>query len=247
MKRIFVFVVFLLVFCSFSHAQGYSIKNRWNTKLSVSFNRTNEGGSHYFAEIDGITLHPIQARLNARAECNYGVLNRLELGGYLGYIRYYNFHYGLKIGEKNENPKIAFAPTFGVNVNLHLLPFWIKNKNNRWELYLTAKYGGTYLINHTGFRSKGFSITSNNGIPQEYEIICGPERYRHIYGVGVGGGVYFKNIFGIYTEVMVGQYSYFPEIVRSPYTIRVGIEFKFYSKKYKEKMQALELKPSYND
>ena len=221
MKRIFVLVVLVFVFLSFSYGQ-YSIKNRWNTKLSVSCNRTNEDGGDYFAEIDGIKLHPIRFRFNVRAECNYGVLNWLELGGYLGYIRYQNLLYSFK----DDKYRTAFAPTFGVNANVHLLPFFVKNKDCRWEWYLTAKYGGAYLINHIPFRSKGYTFNSNNGIGQELEIICGAERYRHIYGIGMGGGVYFKNVFGLYTEVMAGQYSYFPEIVKSPFTIRVGMEFK---------------------
>jgi hypothetical protein len=55
-----------------------------------------------------------------------------------------------------------------------------------------------------------------------------------VFGIGVGGGVYFKNLIGIYTEVMVGQFSYFPAMMGNCYyTARAGIEFKFMSKKKK--------------
>ena len=231
MKRIFIFVIFVIAFLSLSHGQNFSIKNRWNTKLSVSCNRTNEHGGDYFAELDR-PLHPIRFRFNVRAECNYGVTNWLEVGGYLGYIRYLN------ISRHFKGKEAAFAPTFGVNANVHLLPFFGKNKNCRWEWYVTAKYGAAYLINHTPFRAKGISVTSTNHKVQIDEINCSGARYRHIYGIGMGGGVYFKNLFGLYTEVMAGQYSYFPEIViaKSPYTVRVGIEFKFTSKKTKSKI-----------
>jgi hypothetical protein len=47
--------------------------------------------------------------------------------------------------------------------------------------------------------------------------------------------VYFWNVFGLYTEALIGQYSYFPEACKSYYTVRAGIEFKFYNNKYKKK------------
>ena len=244
MKRLFIFIVFWGMFFCFSHAQ-YSIKNRWNTKLSLSYNRTNYHNLP-FVLFEGKT-HPIQAMLNLRAECNYGILNWLEIGGYIGYIRHHNCKDFL-MGAQGNYIEYAFAPSFGVNTNVHLLPFWVKNKNSRWELYLTAKYGGAYLINHVGFWSNGISISSN-GTRQSF-LQCFPMRYRQIYGVGVGGGVYFWNVFGLNAEVMGGQYSYFPEVCPVYWTARVGIEFKFYSKKHKERIkneQAEEMYPAENE
>jgi len=230
MKYHLIFFVSLFLFLPFSRAQNYSIKNRWNTKLSLSFNRTNEPNNGYFMEIDGVPLHPIQARLNARAECNYGVLNWLELGSYLGYIRYKHAFLDFT------KPMITrFAPTFGINANVHLLPFWVKNKNSGWELYLTAEYGGTYLIHHVGGGFSGYTFDSNGNITL-ISGQCLPYRYRQIFGAGVGGGVYFgkkKQIVGLYTEAKVGQYSYFPELCKVYWTARLGIEFKFYAKKKK--------------
>lgn len=232
MKCKLVFLVFCFAFFSFGYGQNYSIKDRLNTKLSISCNRTNEFGGDYFVELDR-PLHPIRFRFNVRAECNYGVTNWLELGGYLGYIRYENMYYS-RIRKKDFD-KVAFAPIFGVNANVHLLPFFVKNKDCRWEWYLTAKYGGTYLINHIAFRSQGISFISSNPNVQVDEIICSDKRYRQVFGVGMGGGMYFKNVWGLYTEIMAGQYSYFPEICPVYWTARVGIEFKFYSKQNKNK------------
>jgi len=217
---------------------NYSIKNRWNTKLSMSYNRTNNW-NRPLMEFEN--SHPIQAKLNMQTECNYGVLNWLELGGYLGYMRYFNCNYAFMRTHRDSTKitRYAFAPTFGVNINFHLLPFWVKNKNSRWELYLTAKYGGAYLINHVEFYSFGVSLKGNKP-GQSFELHCLPNRYRHIYGAGIGGGVYFWDLFGLYAEVMGGQYSYFPEVCPVYYTARVGIEFKFYSKKYKERIKAKE-------
>ncbi|MDR1793651.1 MAG: hypothetical protein LBR36_09505 [Bacteroidales bacterium] len=213
----------------------FSIKNRWNTKLSFSYNRTN-APNHPLMESDNIPPHPLQAKLNIRAECNYGVLDWLEVGGYIGYIRYYDDIYEQKMLAKGHDNTLgfihSFAPVFGINANVHLLPFWVKNKNCRWELYLTAKYGGAYLINNSEFWLTWANVSSN-GTGQSFVIHNLPNRYRQIYGAGVGGGVYFWNLFGLYAEFMAGQYSYFPEIVESYYTARVGIEFKFTSKKKK--------------
>jgi len=214
--------------------QNYSIKNRWNAKMSLSYNRINTPNSNPHILFDNIPAHPIQAMLNARAECNYGVLNWLELGGYIGYIRYFNV-----LKQPEGYFKKSFTPTFGVNANVHLLPFWVKNKNCRWELYVTAKYGGTYLIHYYPFETSGFIWDSQTGI-QEIKIGYNPNRYRSIFGAGIGGGVYFKNVFGLYAEVLAGQYSYFPEACKSYYTARVGIEFKFYSKKGTKKAEKIE-------
>ena len=91
MKRILIFSVFCFALSFLGYGQDYSIKNRLNTKLSLSFNRTNERNSPSFG-IDK-PIHPLQARLNMRAECNYGVSEWLELGGYIGFIRYKNGNY----------------------------------------------------------------------------------------------------------------------------------------------------------
>ena len=200
----------------------YSIKNRWNTKLSMSFNRTNEPNDPWHS-------HPIRARLNVRAECNYGILDWLELGGYLGYIRH-----------RSSSNLVNFAPVLGINVNVHLLPFWVKNKDCRWELYLTAKYGTAYLITYTPFIIDGIIIDMETSDTSYIYIGENPNCSRQIFGAGVGGGVYFWNLFGLYAEVMGGQYSYFPEACKSYYTVRIGIEFKFYSKKHKKKLEPVE-------
>ena len=240
MKHILLFSVFLFAFSSFTHGQNYSIKNRLNTKLSLSFNRTNERNSPIM-HFDKIPIHPLMARHNMRAECNYGVLNWLELGGYIGYIRYLNGYHNYKKylkGKFDPYHTVTFAPTFGINVNVHLLPFFVKNRDCRWEWYVTAKYGGAYLINYDSytidailFGERWFIDTISHYYAEDSE-----KRYRHVFGIGMGGGVYFWNVFGLYAEVMVGQYSYFPKMEACYYTARAGIEFKFTPKKTKAKI-----------
>jgi len=235
MKNSIVFFTFLFAVFSSGHAQNYSIKNRWNTKLSISYNRTNEINTMFFMSLDKVPIHPYQARLNVRAECNYGILNWLELGGYVGYMRYHNPYRVM------ENSKLMalFAPTFGINTNVHLLPFWVKNNDCRYELYVTAEYGAAYLIRHLGFKRYGFGGISTSTATYTTEDSCGAARYRPIFGIGIGGGIYFKNIVGLYTEVKIGQYSYFPEMCKVYWTARVGIEFKFYSKRKNRENQII--------
>jgi hypothetical protein len=244
MKRSLIFSFFCFALFSFSQGQNYSIKNRLNTKLSLSFNRTNEIN---IPLIEFDKIHPFQARLNMRAECNYGVLNWLELGIYIGYIRYEKPHLwpelpvdSVYLGGEQEREivdRIGFAPTFGINANVHLLPFFGLNKDCRWEWYLTAKYGGTYLRHHLDTHTKGFRLDSQ-GKYVDFEYYFNEKRYRHEFGIGMGGGVYFWNVFGIYAEALVGQYSYFPEAYGCDFSARVGVECKFMPKNKEKNSQA---------
>ena len=247
MGHILIFSVFNFVLLSFSYGQDYSIKNRWNTKLSLSFNRINERNTIPSISFDKIPTHPLMTKLNMRAECNYGVTNWLELGGYIGFIRYKNYnhyYYNPSFRKMAKTP----APTFGVNVNVHLLPFFNVNKNCRWEWYVTAKYGGAYLINYD-IPVIISSMTINQGKnPHDttyFHAEDSDKRYRQVFGIGMGGGVYFWNLFGLYAEALVGQYSYFPKMASCYWTARVGIEFKFYSKQNKNKAKNTEIQPKH--
>ena len=207
-KKGFALLLFIVAtgFCTTTNAQ-HTIKNRWNTKITYSENKTT-------------LTYDLNKRnsANFRVALNYGVINCLEVGVYSGFTLYYAFF------PKKNNPYVligekSFAPTFGTNINFHILPLFVKKEKCRWEWYITAKYGGAYFAKWGGEKYAAFY----NGDPATINI----NRYRHEFGLGMGGGVYFWNVFGFSLEVCGGQYSYFPELAKSWYSIRAGIQFKF--------------------
>jgi hypothetical protein len=184
----------------------YSIKSRWNIKASYSI--YNQSG---FSD-----------KSNIRLELNYGFNSCLEAGIYGGT----QFFHSYKIMDEIMESKTGIAPTFGVQMNFHLLPLFVQNSNSRWELYLTAKYGGIL------FTYEGGNATLFDGTPI---YIPKASVYKHEYCMGVGGGVYFWNVFGLYSEIGLGEFNtiqYHNYI--SPWTeklknfkLRGGLTFKF--------------------
>jgi hypothetical protein len=237
--RYITLMLLLIAFCpNGANAQKYSIKNRWNIKVGYSRNKTNEKDIPFMWPDRWGEIPTINKRLsNFRLELNYGVLNWLEVGIYGGFTHYRPF-WGIEYGPNPEDfycfKEEALAPTFGINVNFHLLPLFVKNEKCRWEWYLTAKYGGAFFAKWGVAHNGGYYAIE---LPEEawYDptINGNPNRYRHEYGAGMGGGVYFWNVFGLYLEVCGGQFSYFPDLFKSYYSIRGGIEFKITPKKKK--------------
>ncbi|MDR0828507.1 MAG: hypothetical protein LBN95_00130, partial [Prevotellaceae bacterium] len=165
---------------------------------------------------------------NPRIELNYGVLNWLETGIYAGFMMYRydtSFDSGNYWFNPDEDLKYAYAPTFGVNINFHILPFFVKNQKCKWDFYIPVRYGGCYLTKWLD--GKYGVIMEELGTWDDVDGEPSNNRYRHEYGAGLGGAVYIKNIVGFYMEVMGGQFSYWPEMVRNPYAIRFGLTAKF--------------------
>lgn len=74
-----------------------------------------------------------------RTSANYGILNFLEVGGYIGVSKYIQF----SLPPENSVTE-SLAPVYGMNINAHLLPFLVKKDDFRFDLYLTMKAGGFY-------------------------------------------------------------------------------------------------------
>ncbi len=218
-KLILLLLAFFVL--SVNYAQNLTVKNRWNIKASYSAYKTYDKDFPfmYIGDVDKMEL-VYKKKSNVRVELNYGVLNCLEVGVYGGFMNYrgYILYDATPIDIRW---KECYAPTFGVNVNFHILPLFVKNEKCRWELYVTAKYGGCYLINWG---------EGENLVPlPDNQPYADPNlnKYRHEYGIGIGGGVYFWNLFGMYFETSFGQYSYWPDLLSDRFCCRYGIEFKF--------------------
>jgi len=233
-KILFIFTLFLFSF--YLTAQTLSVKGRWNIKAGYSAYKTHNVDYPLFALGDKLEMGYLR-KSNVRVELNYGVLKWLEVGGYFGLMSYKvilekafqaflqgNSNAILVNGSFNVT---AILPTFGVNINVHILPFFVKNPKCHWDFYVPVRYGGMYL---TKWGDGKYGVTLPKGGVGTWEdvgFLPKWNKYRHEYGAGFGGAVYIKNIIGFYVEALGGQFSYAPEIFRSPYAIRVGLTAKF--------------------
>lgn len=211
-KSIALFILVLLCCVELSAQESY-LKNRWNIKLSYApyvtgiMRGTPDGGFKLLKTAD------------FRLEGNYGVLNFLEVGVYLGYARYKSI-----IHEYSTPPdsngiiwggeiKDGHVLSYGINANFHIFPLFIKKPDFRFDLYVTAKYGG---------RS---SLVSKNK----------EDKYSHEFGIGLGFAFYFSKPVGIFAEYSIGRYylgekspiDEFTPFFPAKSTVRAGIAVKF--------------------
>jgi hypothetical protein len=187
MIRKAIFLI-LFIFSFFAlHAQDSYIKNRWNIKAG-------------YASYPGIYVSKSGMKVtygNYRVEANYGILNFLEIGGYLGYSRLASY---LPVVGKFiwENQNTPFA---GLNINLQLLPFVVKSRDFRFDLYLLGRYGGAYYSS-----------------PENYYPYKGLQfQYEH----GLGVAFYLWKHVGIF-----GEYS-FGLLAKPSGNFRGGVSVKF--------------------
>jgi hypothetical protein len=119
---IVVFGLLLVQQCAFS--QTSYMKDRWNFQAG------------YIPD----SRKDVSPKANQfRASANYGILNFLEIGAYLGGSNYLQFSRPPQTGIRD-----AYAPVYGINANAHLLPFLVKKVDFRFDLYLATKFGGYY-------------------------------------------------------------------------------------------------------
>ena len=224
----FVFLTVLMLYSNSIYSQtnnyNYSVKNRWTVKASVSRYKT-ACMSEVIAFVGDNFLSMMQQRkmVNFKVEANYGVNKFIETGIFVGFQHYewckdyYSF----------DTPSKSFAPLLGVNLNFHILPFFVKSEKCHWDLYLTTKYGGCYLP-HKEIDIPDFECS----------------KYRQEYGLGLGVSYYIRNIVGFFAEGSVGQFYYFKKFVHgvasltdteltfydftdSNFSFRIGIAAKF--------------------
>jgi hypothetical protein len=124
--------VFLFLAVS-SMAQDSYLKNRWNFKLSGA---------------PQLTINSRRHNAFLMAEANYGILNHIEVGIALGFENTKI----VKLKPDASNPPIFsdyssedyISPLYNLHLNYHLMPYLVKEKNPRFDFYLTGKLGGLY-------------------------------------------------------------------------------------------------------
>lgn len=120
MKKIALILISIFFFAAISRSQESYIKNRLAFKLGYANYQTNTS-----SESAGTWKYNTTG--NYQFEVDYGVLNFIESGIYVGYSSWFgNSLY-----------------TYGGNINVHILPFIIQAKDFRFDAYLTGKVGGS--------------------------------------------------------------------------------------------------------
>jgi hypothetical protein len=189
---ILFFICYGLV--SIATSQNNLIKGRYNFKLGYASYPEEEPNGHRIP--------------NYRLQADYGLLKYLEVGIYSGYSRFtcYNLIGG---SDYNHHANTLF---YGVNLNFNPLTFIIKANDFRFDLYLTAKYGGHYKF-----------------IPENYSL----PRHMAEYSVGVGAAFYVWKHIGLFAEYNYGYFDYFVTVYSSnqhptpPSMLRFGLTYKY--------------------
>ena len=147
---------------------------------------------------------------NYRLEVNYGILNNIEIGAYIGYSKFdYYRETSLDSIHKSYRVEDNNCPFYGVSVNFHILPFLIKKEDFRFDLYVTGKFGGVYFTKPTLY-----NYTFNGPMLKDGQI--------YEYGIGGGLSYYLGRHLGIYAEYCYGKYY-----SRDNFKLRYGLTMKF--------------------
>lgn len=182
-RNVFIICMLLLSFCLFassSKAQVYSIKNRLNVKVGYA-------GYPYLGKniVNANAFSPV-----FNLEANYGVLNFLEVGGYMGYSLIKTTS---RSTEGYANTGKANVLFYGIRSNIQLLPFFLKSEKFRFDFYLSGKCGGFYR-----FTNKNENPARGNAL--DYGFYGGvaffPGEHWGIFGE-YGWGNYVNHQYGL--------------------------------------------------
>jgi hypothetical protein len=188
MKRAILSTATILLFLLTltSTAQNYSLRNRWTIRL---------GYSPY--KEDYMNYKP----QNFRAEVNYGLLEYLEIGAYIGYNRCQTSEQAAVSDPIGKYYSILDAPvpSYGLSTSLHVLPFFLKKKDFWMDLYFKGEFGGYTILSKDGY---SHYPGQKNGID---------------YGVYGGLAVYPLKHIGLFAEYGYGNKS----------NMRFGLSYKF--------------------
>ena len=158
-------------------------------------------------------------RFNFSIDASYTFKKYFEFGLSVGILDYFHL-YALSVDTISADhiqygniiSKRVPAFTFDTYFHFHLLPIFLHTTGTRWNLYLLAKYGGCVL-----------PALEHGNILDYFNT----SKYRQEYGVGIGLAYYFKQRAGLFGELSVGDFSFFPHYATSNVNFRFGIAAKF--------------------
>lgn len=193
-QKTLIFFIICYSLANNATSQNSLIKGRYNYKLGYASYPEQEPNGHRIP--------------NYRIQADYGLLKYLEVGIYTGYSRFscYNVAGG---GDQGHPANTLF---YGANLNFNPLGFVIKADDFRFDLYLTAKYGGHYKF-----------------IPENYSL----PRLMAEYSVGVGAAFYVWKHIGLFAEYNYGYFDHFVIVYSSnqhptpPSMLRFGLTYKY--------------------
>jgi hypothetical protein len=185
-------MLLLLLFAIPAIGQDSYLKNRWNLKLS---------GAPQF------NINSKRQNAFALGEVNYGILNNFELGIALGFknTQVANLKPDASVPPAMNDYYLAdyISPIYNLHLNFHLLPYLVKDKNPRFDLYLAGRLGGNY-------------------IKSDYS----DKNYFWNYFLGGGFAWYFTRSVGVYSE-FGREYTMRRAFNFSDSQIRFGVAVKF--------------------
>lgn len=193
------------------------IKHPWTIRLS--FSPYCHWSSDFHVRNGDFEKLAQDHRFNFSIDASYTFKKYFEFGLSVGILDYSHL-YALKVDTLSANDvqyddiisKRVPAFTFSTYFHFHILPIFLHTTDTRWNLYLLAKYGGCVLPDLEYGNITDFFNTS---------------KYRQEYGVGIGIAYYFKRRAGLFGELSVGNFSFFPRYATSNVNFRFGIAAKF--------------------
>jgi hypothetical protein len=195
-KTVIMIIAIGIISLHYSNAQDSYLKDRLNFKSAFS---------RYCVGINSIDGNVYTG--NYRIEGNYGFFNTLEAGAYLGFSKFSVFIMNV---DTTFYEKDYFTPFYGVNLNFHILPLFIKKNDFRFDVYAFSKLGGLFIN----------TPKSNT-------------THRHYNELALGGGVSFYpwNHLGVYCEYgfskVMSDNKYFLNMNDRYDKLRFGLTLKF--------------------
>jgi opacity protein-like surface antigen len=165
--KTFIVVMLLITFITTASSQEQNsyIKNRWNIKLG--YGRYSTGTT-----VSSSGSNAAVKQGNSFLEANYGLLNNFEVGIHTGYSAYKNYELLPSGATELKTYHVLFS---GINTNFHILPFFVKSNDFRFDFYLNGKFGGHFSKINALYYSAGaglsFYPTQHLGLYCEYNYV----------------------------------------------------------------------------